>query len=149
MTLLQEVSGDLWDYHRGGAVVAITVGGLLNKNGLSAMPRGCARQAAERFPSLPYTLGEQIRRFGLHVFDLGQRIVSFPVENSPYDMPELKIIEQSCRELVELCDYKGWPEIIVPRPGCGQGGLSWQEVAPLLKKYFDDRFFIISSGEKP
>ena len=148
MACLQEVSGDLWDYHQTGVVVVITVGGLLNKQGLCAMPRGCARQAAERFPRLPYTLGEQIRRFGLHVFDLGQRIISFPVENSPYEMPELKIIEQSCRELVELCDYKGWTEIIVPRPGCGKGGLSWPEVAPLLKKYFDDRFFIISSGEK-
>lgn len=142
------ISGNLWEHHRQGAVVAITTGGLLRKDGRCSMPGGCARQAAERFPTLPYTLGEQIRRFGLHVFDLGHRIVAFPVENSPLENPELRIIEQSCRELVELVNYKHWDRIIVPRPGCGRGGLSWDEVAPMVGNYFDARFYIIDNGEK-
>ncbi|MEE4253662.1 MAG: ADP-ribose-binding protein [Desulfuromusa sp.] len=139
------ISGNLWEHHRNGVVVAITTGGLLQKDGRCSMPSGCARQAADRFPSLPHTLGEQIRNFGMHVFDLGQRIVSFPVENSPYENPELRIIEQSCCELIELVNYKQWEKIIVPRPGCGQGGLSWKEVEPVLGRYFDDRFYIINN----
>ncbi|WP_321367377.1 ADP-ribose-binding protein [uncultured Desulfuromusa sp.] len=141
------ISGDLWEHHRNGAIVAVTTGGLLLKDGRCSMPSGCARQAADRFPSLPYTLGDQIRNFGMHVFDLGQHIVSFPVENSPFENPELRIIDQSCRELVELANYKQWQEIIVPRPGCGRGGLDWQEVEPVLRHYFDDRFYIITHGE--
>lgn len=147
MQTLQLLSGNLWEYHRNGAIIAITTGGQRLKDGRCAMPSGCARQAADRFPTLPFTLGEQIRNFGLHVFDLGQRIVSFPVENTPFENPELRIIDQSCRELVELTNYKQWPEIIVPRPGCGRGGLSWKEVEPVLQRYFDDRFYIITDGE--
>ncbi len=144
MTSLQLISGDLWDFHAQGSIVAVTTGGLLKKDGCCAMPSGCARQAADRYKSLPYTLGEQIRKFGLHVFDLGNRVVSFPVENSPLETPELRIIDRSCRELVELADYKGWTRIIVPRPGCGKGGLQWSEVAPVLETYFDTRFYIIT-----
>lgn len=142
------ISGDLWDHHRNGTVVAITTGGLLRKDGSCSMPSGCARQAADRFPSLPYTLGEQIKNFGMHVFDLGNRVVSFPVENSPFENPELRIIEQSCHELVELVNYKQWEKVIVPRPGCGRGGLSWNEVEPILKKCLDARFCIINDGKK-
>lgn len=145
MSDLQLINGDIWDYHRDGAVVAITTGGLVNKDGHCAMPSGTARQAAEKFTTLPYVLGQQIRKYGMHVFDLGQRIVSFPVENSPYETPELKIIARSCCELVELANYKHWKRIVVPRPGCGKGGLSWQEVAPLLASHFDERFLVITS----
>ncbi|PLX97524.1 MAG: ADP-ribose-binding protein [Desulfuromonas sp.] len=144
---MQLIGGDLWEFHRQGAVIAVTTGGLVKKDGSCAMPNGCARQAAERYPKIPYVLGEQIRHFGMHVFDLGNRIVAFPVENSPYENPELGIIARSCRELVELADYKGWCDIVVPRPGCGMGGLQWKEVAPILAAHFDERFRIIDKLE--
>ncbi|PLX90607.1 MAG: ADP-ribose-binding protein [Desulfuromonas sp.] len=142
-----EIVGDLWDHHQRGMVVAITTGGAVKKDGTCDMPRGCARQARERFSHLAWHLGQQIRMHGNHVFDLGNRIVSFPVENCPQEVPEFGLIEQSCRELVELADYKGWPQVIVPRPGCGGGGLAWSEVRVILERYFDDRFQLITNEE--
>ena len=139
------ITGDLWNYHQQGYVVAITTGGMVQKDGTCAMPRGCARQAADKFDMLAYTLGEQIKFHGMHVFDLGNKIVSFPVETSPFERPELNIIEQSCIELVELCNYKQWNKVVVPRPGCGFGGLSWPDVRPILEIHFDERFMIISA----
>ena len=147
MKSLQLITGDLWEYHRAGAVVAITTGGLIKRDGCCTMPSGCAREAADRYPRLPFTLGEQIRRFGLHVFDLGNRIVAFPVEHSPYENPEPAIIARSCRELVELAAYKGWSRIVVPRPGCGKGGLAWDEIKPILAAHFDSRFLVIAREE--
>ena len=41
------------------------------KDGTCDMPRGCARQARDRFPLLAWHLGQQIRLHGNHVFDLG------------------------------------------------------------------------------
>jgi len=140
---VRELQGDLWAEHARGAVVAITTGGQVNRDGCCVMPRGCARHARELFAGLDWTLGQQILAHGNHVFDLGRRVVSFPVENSPLEVPSLTLIEQSCRELVELTDYKGWTEVVVPRPGCGGGGLEWSSVSPLLEKYFDDRFLVI------
>ena len=144
---LHEIVGDLWQEHADGAVVAITTNGMLTKDGKAVMLRGCARQARERFPALPQILGNQLLNHGRHVFDLGSRIVSFPVEVDPYQNPELEIIEDSCRELVELADYKSWKKVVVPRPGCGGGGLEWPAVRAILQEYFDERFYVISAKE--
>lgn len=141
---MHEIVGDLWEKHASGAIIAITIGGRVTNSGKSIMLRGCARQAAERFPELLQIHGSLLINHGNHVFDLGRRIVSIPVEADPYQTPDLKLIEQSCRELVELTEYKGWQQVVVPRPGCGGGGLSWAEVKPILENYLDDRFYVIS-----
>jgi hypothetical protein len=141
---MNEIVGDLWHEHAAGAVVAITTNGMVTKSGKSIMPRGCARQAADRYPELTRLLGSLLINHGNHVFDLGRKLVSFPVEEDPYRNPEMRLIEQSCRELVELTDYKGWQKVVVPRPGCGGGGLSWSDVRPVLERYFDERFHVIS-----
>ena len=140
---MQEISGDLWKEHAAGAVVAITINGMVARSGKSVLLQACARQASIRYPDLAGTLGSLLIQHGNHVFDLGRRIVSFPVESDPYQNPERKLIEQSCQELIELADYKGWPKIVVPQPGCGGGGLEWKDVQPILQTYFDDRFHVI------
>ncbi len=133
-----------WDY-LGKAMVVITTNGSVNKKGACPMPRGCARQAREKFPELPEKLGELISRHGCGVYDLGHGIVAFPVEHHWLDNPDLRLIERSARELRVLADAKGWQQIIVPRPGCGGGGLDWKDVKPLLARHFDNRFKIISA----
>ena len=140
---MHEVAGDLWLYHAEGFIVAITTGGLVSKRGECAMPRGCARQARDRFPGLAAQLGALILHQGNHVHDLGNRIVSFPVENSPFELPEPALIERSCRELVDLADRSNWQSIVVPRPGCGGGGLNWQDIRQIVARYFDHRFTLI------
>lgn len=144
---MQEITGDLWREHANGAVVVITTNGMVNRVGRAVMPHGCARQARERFPQLLQTLGSLLRQHGNHVFDLGHQLVSFPVEEDPYQAPEMRLIDQSCRELVELANYKGWQKVVVPRPGCGGGGLQWHEVRVILKRHLDSRFHVISIKE--
>lgn len=144
---MHEMTGDLWREHAQGAVVAITTNGMVNKFGRAVMPRGCARQARERFPDILNTLGQLIHHHGNHVFDLGHQIVSFPVEQDPYQAPEMRLVEQSCRELVELANDKKWQKVVVPRPGCGGGGLDWAEVKIIQARHFDERFHVITSKE--
>jgi len=148
MTLIQLITGDLWEQHQQGHVIAVTRGGLVGKGGPCAMPSGTAKQAAQKFPHLPYILGDQIKKFGIHVFDLGNRIVSFRVENRPFENPDLSIIDRTCKELVALTTYKGWQHVVVPRPGCGQGRLQWNDVQPILEQHFNSRFHIIDAGYK-
>jgi len=139
---VHEISGDLWNY-LGKAIVAITTSGLVTREGKAVCGQGCARQAMDRFPWLAHHLGTLIAAHGNHVFDLGSGLVSFPVEETPYENPDPRLIERSARELKTLADLEGWQLIVVPRPGCGSGGLAWRDVQPLLAKHFDDRFHII------
>ncbi|MDD2319927.1 MAG: ADP-ribose-binding protein [Geobacteraceae bacterium] len=140
---MNNITGNLWD-HYGRAIIAVTTNGLVTKTGKALLGNGCARQAGEQFPDLAQRLGTILAKQGNHVAYLGDGVVSFPVEHSPYETPDLKLIERSARELASLADSMGWEKVVVPRPGCGGGGLSWKEVKPIIEKYFDDRFLIIT-----
>lgn len=141
-----EIVGDLWNW-LGQAVLCITTNGSVNRRGECPMPRGCARQARERFPELPRTLGRLLQNRGLRVCELGHGLVSYPVEEHWLATPDLRLIESSARQLRELADTREWPLVILPRPGCGGGGLEWAQVRPLLAPHFDRRFRIITAPE--
>lgn len=141
-----EMTGDIWDY-LGTAIIAITTSGSLTRDGRAVLGHGCARQAAERFPALALQLGGILREQGNHVHDLGNGLVSFPVEESAWSLPDLSLIARSAQELRCLVDCRGWQRVIVPRPGCGGGGLEWREVRHLLMPRFDGRFMVISSQQ--
>jgi hypothetical protein len=138
-----EIEGDIWAY-AATAVIVITTNGSLTSDGRAIFGQGVARQAALRFPELAYKLGSLINKNGNHVFDLGAGMVSFPVEETPWSLPDPRIIARSALELRQLADLSGWERIIVPRPGCGGGGLAWKDVKPLLEPWFDERFVVIS-----
>lgn len=61
---------------------------------------------------------------------------------------DLAIIEQSVQQLRALADtMPDWQMILLPRPGCGAGELDYAEVKPILEKYLDDRFHIVTFPE--
>ncbi|MBK5274803.1 MAG: ADP-ribose-binding protein [Desulfuromonadales bacterium] len=141
-----EALGDIWE-HAGQGIIVITSSGSLTRDGRAVLGRGVARQAALRFPDIVDRLGRLLAEQGSHVFDLGDGIVSFPVEESAWSLPDLRIIARSAQELRVLADAAGWRRIVVPRPGCGGGGLAWHEVKPLLEPWFDERFVVIHQAE--
>jgi hypothetical protein len=139
---LIERTEDIWQYS-GSAIIAITTNGSVAGNGKAIIGRGVARQAAGRYVSLAETLGNLITLHGNHVHYLGHLLVSFPVEETAWSYPDLRIIARSAKELRTLADSSGWRKIVVPRPGCGGGGLDWPEVKPLLEPWYDERFMVI------
>ncbi len=141
---MREAHADIWERHAAGAVVAVTTNGLVGPDGLAVLGRGTARQASERFPWFAARLGEALASRGNHVALLGERLVSFPVEHTPHELPDLDLIARSARELVKLCDAQGFADVVLPRPGCGGGGLGWSEVSPLLAPALDDRFCVVT-----
>ncbi|MBW4055494.1 MAG: ADP-ribose-binding protein [Proteobacteria bacterium] len=139
-----ETVGDIWEYADRGCVIVITTNGSMTRDGRAVFGRGVAKQATLCFPRLAEKLGRLLAEQGSHVFDLGSGIVTFPVEETAWSQPDLRIIARSAEELRLLADRSGWERVVVPRPGCGGGGLAWKDVQPLLAPWFDHRFTVIS-----
>lgn len=135
--------GDIWAY-AGSAVIVLTTNGSLTRHGRAVPGYGVTRQAFSRYPGLAEKLGSMLREHGNHVFDLGNGLASFPVEETAWSQPDLRLIARSAGELRALADAACWTKILVPRPGCGGGGLLWQNVRPLLVPWFDGRFVVIN-----
>ena len=142
-----ETVGDLWEHAERCDVIVITTNGSLTRDGRAVIGRGVAKQAVLRYPGLAEKMGRLLADGGNHVFDLGCGVVSFPVEETAWSQPDLRIIARSAEELRRLADHSGWARIIVPRPGCGGGGLLWKDVKPLLEPCFDHRFIVINQPE--
>jgi len=151
-----EETDDLWSYKETyGYIECITTNGFVKADGEAVMGRGCALEAKLRLPWLPKTLGTLIEAEGNHVHEIkfGPRmedekpytLITFPVKHNWWEPADLELIERSCIELLKLVDERGYKDIVIPRPGCGNGQRDWEtEVKPILEKYFDNRFIIIS-----
>jgi hypothetical protein len=149
---MREIKGNLFDQKVD--VICVSTNGSIKADGRNIMGRGVAKQAAELFPELPLILGTKLQTFGnyLHYLkyyeDRGYTVASFPVKHFWQDeQADLKLIEVSVKDLVEST----MPEVTValPRVGCGCGKRDWlTEVKPILEKYLDDRFIIVSPEDE-
>lgn len=139
-----EINADLWSVP--ADAVVITTNGTIKKNGEAVMGRGCAKEAAQLYPDLPRLLGNRISECGnyVHLFSMDDRnLVSMPVKHGWREPASLTLIRQSLEELVELTNNVRWQRVVMPRPGCGNGGLSWFTVKLLIGDKLDDRFIVV------
>jgi hypothetical protein len=133
-----EVVGNLWTYPADWRI--ITTNGFVKSNGECVMGRGCAREAKVQFPKLAKELGTQIKEVGnvVHRFDQ-YKLLSFPVKHSWWEKADLALIQQSVNQLQELLlGQFDETEIVMPRPGCGNGQLSWKDVQPIMAQLPDN-----------
>jgi len=126
-----EAKGDLWTYPAAWRI--ITTNGVVKGNGEAVMGAGCALAAKQRFPYLPKQLGNALERYGNHLFIFGQySIITFPTKNEWRDSSDLGLIEHSTEELLDCLMNRTMTKNtaenvhVMPRPGCGYGGLRWE-----------------------
>lgn len=114
------------------------------------MGRGCALEAKTRYPGIEYRIGSTIRGFGnhCHYITFGPtKLFTFPVKHHWREPADLELIKRSATELVALIDsfyMSNDSTIVLPRPGCGNGQLLWEQVEPVLSPLLDDRFHVIT-----
>jgi hypothetical protein len=143
---VKEITGEIWSFHNEGAWIAITTNGTLNKSGELVMGKGIALEAKTRYPLLPKELSRKISLWGNIPIRLDSfRIYSFPTKDNWRYPSSLTLIGESCRLLVEGLNKEPIDTpLYIPRVGCGNGGLKWEVVKPLLEKYLDERFIVVN-----
>lgn len=148
-----EVRGDLWD--RTEDILCITTNGTVKRNGRCVMGAGCAKQAKKMFPDIDLELGTRIKEDGVNFYPIDTRkigdriqiICAFPVKWNWWEKADLALIQLSAINLKRTVEAFHKKYAVIPRPGCGNGGLTWEEVKPVLESVWgkgDERFRVIT-----
>lgn len=143
-----EVYGDLWEFKAEARV--ITTNGTIKNNGDAVMGRGCAAELKSKLPGVAAELGMYLAQHGNHVYWLGMLedtdLFSFPVKHEWNEQAQLSLIDRSTDELVTIITALHANIVVMPRPGCGNGGLEWEGqfgVKQVIMNKLDDRFHVI------
>lgn len=146
-----EETCNIWDKHAAGHYVCITTNGIVNASGKAVMGRGVALQASRRFPGLADRFGTALVERGIGVILFPDiRLITFPTKyHWKYNsIPEL--IVHSCKALYLLAEaLPGKDAIYLPRPGCSNGGLDWENVRELIRPHLHPRVVICHMEAKP
>jgi hypothetical protein len=143
---MKELTVNMWDIS--ADAYCITTNGIIKANGCAVMGAGVALSAVRKFPGCDKYLGIRIKKMGHNVgvfytADLTD-LISFPTKYHWKDPSDIKLIEKSAKELIDLININKYNKVILPRPGCSNGGLDWKDVKKVIEPILDDRVVVVS-----
>ncbi len=157
MLPFQQRFGNMWAFaHEYDALCILT--NRIVRDGKNIMDGGSAYEAAKRDPELPKILGTKI--LGIEASGITNdtaftdvlelrpaakpAILAFMTKEDFRNKSDPDLIRQSAIELMQLIDLHQWNNVLLPRPGCGLGGLSWEMVSSILIPILDQRVTIVA-----
>jgi len=126
----------------------VTTNGVVKDNGECVMGAGVAKAIKGKYPEVPRILGQHIKMWGNIVWaDHPNKLIYFPVKHKWWQMADLKLIESSTKQLFAIIEaHPNWfanQPIFLPRPGCGNGKLSWDDVKQVIEPLLHEQVVII------
>lgn len=116
-------------------------------NCVGVMGKGIALQFKNKWPDnfdsyQAACRAAEVRPGKMHVFDAGayaqpHYIINFPTKDHWRGNSKMSFIKDGLRDLVDQVQRLGIKSIAVPPLGCGNGGLNWDDVRPLIVKAFE------------
>jgi O-acetyl-ADP-ribose deacetylase (regulator of RNase III) len=123
----------------------VTTNCTLNSRGHLVMGAGIALAAKKLYPDMPKLLGKWVREYGSEpLLCPPERIISFPTKHHWRENSDFNLIAKSASKIALLADQFKIDQIVLTRPGCGCGGLQWEDVKPLIAPFLDDRFTVLN-----
>ena len=155
---MKEIVGNVWDMLDENSAVCILTNNTVIQNYnpmtmthyiTNVMGGGIAREAADRNPGLKNLCGQAILdgNYLLGKDDqTGAEMLRFPTKDQVQFGSDMKIIADSLTMLEEYINKNPNKKIYLPRPGCGLGGLDWEDVKELCEHYLSkfDNIYIVS-----
>lgn len=151
---LSYASGNIVD--DGAQVLVNTVNSQLSEYGNPVMGKGVALAFKERFPSIMKDYADAIRSGELKpgralLFDLpdGRKWAALATKDFFKDPSREEWVESGLRELGEKMRAAGLTSVALPPPGCGNGGLDWRRVEPMVHEHLGRGGIRIAMYAKP
>jgi O-acetyl-ADP-ribose deacetylase (regulator of RNase III) len=130
--------------YRQGNLLEADVEAVVNTvNTVGVMGKGIALMFAERYPENTRSYAAACRagevRIGrMFVTPAGELngprwIINFPTKKHWRHPSHLEWIQQGLEDLVQVIQERGIRSIALPPLGCGNGGLDWRDVRPLIE----------------
>lgn len=133
--------GNMLETIRPGDIYLVTTNSYIRKDGALVMGRGAAKQLADKYPGLPYKLGDAIQRSCGHLGEYNTGVLTdkatnvslgaFQVKYHFADEADLELIQRSVIELTQVAVQDG-RIFHVNFPGIGNGRQALEHVEPLL-----------------
>ena len=138
--MTQLSTGPRITYRPGGDVTQDSAAILVNTvNAVGVMGKGVALAFRQRWPAImaPYVAAcrsGRLRAGGCLLFPLpdGRLWAALATKAHWRDPSQMAWIESGLSQLAELAAKAGAHSIAIPPPGCGNGGLEWRRVEPLV-----------------
>lgn len=113
-------------------------------NCVGVMGKGIALEFKQRYPAM---FNEYVRMCERHQVNpgvpycyngAGRQIINFPTKNHWKAKSRIEDIERGL--IILRSHYRDWniESLAVPPLGCGNGGLNWSDVKPLIEHYLGD-----------
>ena len=137
---MKEQTGDMFDEYLSPEILyVITTNGYVKNDGRAVMGRGTAYEATQLQKGIDRILGDYILAWGNRPFLLPGNMASLPVKHHWKEKADVELISLSLGRLFDLWNSIGRPKLYLPRPGCGNGQLSWYHVRSLVESRFSGK----------
>lgn len=134
---MQFLTGNLLDAQAQALVNTVNTVGVMGK--------GIALQFKEAFPENYQRYAAACKNKEFNIGDLlvvkentfqGEKvIVNFPTKTEWFMKSKYEYIERGLQKLAEVIEEYDIKSIAIPPLGCGNGGLKWEKVRPMIEKY--------------
>ena len=147
---MKELIGDIFELMETGEFdgFCVTTNGEVKKDGKAVMGAGIAKDCRDKFPGVDERLAFILNNYGVRVAHLGGyefgKIIAFPTKNKWRDPSDIQLIKKSCKELMYVIERYDYNKILLPKPGCSNGKLSWDFVKKEIEPLLDERVYIVS-----
>lgn len=143
------------EYQTGNLLEADAEALVNTVNCVGVMGKGIALQFKQAFPAnfdqyAKACKAQQVKPGKMQVFETGAMvnprwIINFPTKTHWKAKSRLEHVEQGLVALVQEINQRNIHSIALPPLGCGNGGLPWDQVQPLIQQYLGD----VSVGGEP
>lgn len=128
-------------YHRSSILKSKAQTVVNTVNCVGVMGKGLAAEFKKRYPQMYRTYKDICENKLLEPGKLwlwqgpDQWVLNFPTKKHWKNPSRLEWIEAGLNKFVSEYQHRGIREISFPRLGCGNGGLDWEDVRPLMETY--------------